>query len=493
MSGNTQLIDLGATIVFIMMMLYMVIGSQIEKYHCKFGHEAAYTILIGLLVSVIVKESHHEKLLKMLEFSDNTFFYVCLPPIVFSSGFNMQRGNFFSNIKMIILLGLFATICCFGMFSMMTMAVNNSKGLHQYSGKTGEWSILELSNSEILLMCSLLCSSDVIAAISLISYDEQPKLFSIVFGEGIMNDAVSIILFNTVMKYVSGDNHINWQTPLAILLDFIMLAGSSLLVGVIFGLISATLHKKWRAFSNNPVSECLMIFCFGYLAYLVSEVVKASGIISLLTSGIIMAHYTWFNLSPQGKQSSFIIFQFLGFILEAFVFSYLGLTFFSYSELMWSFDLFLVELGIILLARFMGTVGLVCLLDCCKFNSGVSFKELCFIWYAGLIRGAIAFGLVLRINDSFPNRNVIITTSLSLVIFTTVIFGSTVGLVSKCLFRKSAEEDDEDDYHILNKKTVGTRRNTKQINEDGTVEDVEVSSSESDYERMMHPNEESRQ
>lgn len=50
-------------------------------------------------------------------------------------------------------------------------------------------------------MCSLLCSSDVIAAISLISYDQEPTLFSIVFGEGILNDAVSIILFNTVMKY----------------------------------------------------------------------------------------------------------------------------------------------------------------------------------------------------------------------------------------------------------------------------------------------------
>jgi sodium/hydrogen exchanger-like protein 6/7/sodium/hydrogen exchanger 8 len=59
-------------------------------------------------------------------------------------------------------------------------------------------------------MCSLLCSSDVIAAISLISFDKQPKLFSIVFGEGIINDAVSIILFNTVMKYTAKNSKIGW-------------------------------------------------------------------------------------------------------------------------------------------------------------------------------------------------------------------------------------------------------------------------------------------
>ena len=51
---------------------------------------------------------------------------------------------------------------------------------------------------EVLSICALLCSSDVIAAIAMISYSDQPKLFSIVYGEGVFNDIVSIILFNTV-------------------------------------------------------------------------------------------------------------------------------------------------------------------------------------------------------------------------------------------------------------------------------------------------------
>ena len=45
------------------------------------------------------------------------------------------------------------------------------------------------------MISSLLCSSDVIAAISIVKYEEQPKLFSIIFGEGIVNDAVALILF----------------------------------------------------------------------------------------------------------------------------------------------------------------------------------------------------------------------------------------------------------------------------------------------------------
>jgi len=123
-------------------------------------------------------------------------------------------------------------------------------------------------------MCSLLCSSDVVAAISLISYDKQPNLFSIVFGEGITNDAVSIILFNTVHRYTTSDTEISLSTPIDIGKNFLGLGFKSLLIGVIFGLASAYLMAKYRAFSKNPVMESMMIFCFGYLSYVTSEVTK---------------------------------------------------------------------------------------------------------------------------------------------------------------------------------------------------------------------------
>lgn len=56
-------------------------------------------------------------------------------------------------------------------------------------------------------------------------------------------------------------------------------------------------------------------------------------------------------------------------------------------------------------------------------------KDLLFIAYAGMIRGAVAFGLVLRIDDSIQNRSVIVTSSLALVIVSTVFMGSTVSTV----------------------------------------------------------------
>ncbi|MCA9735966.1 cation:proton antiporter [candidate division KSB1 bacterium] len=41
-------------------------------------------------------------------------------------------------------------------------------------------------------------ASDAVAALTIIKATEFPKLFSIVFGEGLVNDAVAIILFKVV-------------------------------------------------------------------------------------------------------------------------------------------------------------------------------------------------------------------------------------------------------------------------------------------------------
>ena len=132
----------------------------------------------------------------------------------------------------------------------------------------------------------------------------------------------------------------------------------------------------------------------------------------------------------------------MGFIAEAFVFGYLGLTFFTFYEMKWSPDLFFTEIVVIILGRILGTLGLMSIAKMCGFvEKNINFKELVFIWYAGMIRGAIAFGLVLRIDNSFENRGVIVTTSLSLVIFTTVFYGSTVGILAKCLFKNDKKDE----------------------------------------------------
>ena len=174
----------------------------------------------------------------------------------------------------------------------------------------------------------------------MIKYEEQPQLFSIIFGEGITNDAVSIILFNTVEPFIGTNGQttedFTWVTPFKIIGNFLLLGIVSLLIGITFGLLASILFKKIRLLTISSIKETIIIFIFGYLAYSFSSLAGMSGIISLLTAGITMAHYGWYNLSPQGKHVSTCTFQVIGYATEAFIFGYLGLTFFSRSNHQWS-------------------------------------------------------------------------------------------------------------------------------------------------------------
>lgn len=91
------------------------------------------------------------------------------------------------------------------------------------------------------------------------------------------------------------------------------------------------------------------------------------------------------------------------------------------------------EFFIVIIGRFMGVFGAYYLLQCCSrsakgSNNHLSCKELTFIAYAALIRGAIAFGLVINIGEDTLEdkdiREVLVSSTLMLVILTTVIFGT---------------------------------------------------------------------
>ena len=110
-----------------------------------------------------------------------------------------------------------------------------------------------------------------------------------------------------------------------------------------------------------------------------------------------------------------------------------------------SISLVLLLMGTVVACRFMATVGFISCLKLCKYESKhhnpLNYRELIFIWYAGLIRGAIAFGLVLRIEPTFAGRDLIVTTCLSLVVVSTILFGSTASVVSYCLFGDLTKDD----------------------------------------------------
>ena len=333
-----------------MMVFFFVCEAYIEKKKPPIGHQTCITIMAGIVVSGIFWAAYGKQHMEDFNFSQEAFFNFFLPPIIFNSGYNMRKKKFFKNLGNIAIFGLFVTFVCFGIYSVGTYWMLNSFNFQMtnyynlsddvpYEGPNPR--PLELSMMKILLYTSLMCSSDVVAAVSIVDYNKQPKLFSCIFGEGVVNDIVSIILFGTVLSLQKVD--FTYSTPLLIIGQFIMLGVVSMAIGLIFGFFNSWIFKVFKFLRVNAITETFLILSISMLCYFISELtviggVKMSGIISLLTCGIIQSHYNYYNLSDQGKITSTLTVSFIGTASEAGVYSYIGLSLYSQIPGWWAWD-----------------------------------------------------------------------------------------------------------------------------------------------------------
>lgn len=72
----------------------------------------------------------------------------------------------------------------------------------------------------------------------MLSQDETPLLYSLVFGEGVVNDATSVVLFNAVQNF--DLSHINTSKALELVGNFLYLFASSTILGVVVSLSLST-------------------------------------------------------------------------------------------------------------------------------------------------------------------------------------------------------------------------------------------------------------
>jgi NhaP-type Na+/H+ or K+/H+ antiporter len=149
------------------------------------------------------------------------------------------------------------------------------------------------------------------------------------------------------------------MTPLIIAGNFIKLALASLAFGLVGGVFSSLLFKYCRFLCHSPITETLLLLIIAFVTYFLSEAQEFSGIITLLTCGITMAHYTWYNLSPQGKTISSVAIGMLGSGAESVVFAYIGLCTFTYAadqqdnKFPWSISFIGIMFAIIIVGRLM--------------------------------------------------------------------------------------------------------------------------------------------
>ena len=494
-------LNLVTLLAIIILMIYTVAAPIFEKIHFHYMHESGLCMIIGVIVSLIaIFFDPHTNFTRSINFSGDVFFTFVLPPIIFSAGYNLRKASFFKYFIYILSFGVFGTIMSFlwvapitllfnhfnlfyfpmkfndendntninknltqnNITNMTNMIINNIiSNISQINENISSTNItpnvnqdisgknyIHFSVTEILLFASVISATDTIAALTFINEDKEPKLFAILFGEGVVNDAVCIVLYRILREFTLSGNEFTSSTPLMMFSKFLSLAFYSFIIGLLMGCICAYMLKYFltKQIKLNRTQEISIILFFAFISYTFSEELGLSPIVTLLFTGIFISNYAFYNLSFQAREESSVVSRMISNIAEAFVFTYLGLTLISSIQNNFCLSFLIIEFFVVIFGRVFAIFGLSFLIEKLgvkSFHMKVSQKGI--MSCAGSIRGAIAFGLAISIETSNKvHKEILVGTTLILVFFTTIVFGALMPVMINLMKKLDKPEDNKD-------------------------------------------------
>lgn len=138
---------------------------------------------------------------------------------------------------------------------------------------------LNINFVDALSVGATLSATDPVTILAIFNlYKVEPKLYTVIFGESILNDAVAIVLFETAQKYkagaVAGDLTI--VSLFEAIGTFLLVFFGSLMIGVVVGIGTALVLKYTYVRRFQKIETCLVIL-IAYASYFFSNGIHMSG------------------------------------------------------------------------------------------------------------------------------------------------------------------------------------------------------------------------
>ncbi|XP_030065583.1 sodium/hydrogen exchanger 3 [Microcaecilia unicolor] len=399
--------------------------------------ESCLLIVLGLLLGGIVWAADH---IASFTLTPTVFFFYLLPPIVLDAGYFMPNRLFFGNLGTILLYAVIGTV-----WNAATTGLS-LYGIYQ----TGIMGYLDINLLDFLLFGSLIAAVDPVAVLAV--FEEvhvNEVLFIIVFGESLLNDAVTVVLYNVFDSFVSmGAENVTGVDCVKGIVSFFVVSLGGTAIGIVFAFL---LSLVTRFTKHVRIIEPGFVFVISYLSYLTSEMLSLSAILAITFCGICCQKYVKANISQQSATTVRYTMKMLASGAETIIFMFLGISAVNPDIWKWNTAFILLTLVFISIYRIIGVIIQTWILNRYRMVQ-LGIIDQVVMSYGGL-RGAVAFALVALLDsEKVKEKNLFVSTTIIVVYFTVIFQGLTIKPLVQWLKVKRSEHRDP----MLNEKLQGT-------------------------------------
>ncbi|NXC27105.1 SL9A9 protein, partial [Campylorhamphus procurvoides] len=453
---------------------YVTKAPDVESgtvYECEKLNSGPAILLINITNQVYEYQykreiSHHNvnghqgnAMLQKMTFDPSIFFNILLPPIIFHAGYSLKKRHFFRNLGSILTYAFLGTaISCIVIGLIMYGFVKAMVHI----GQLKQW---EFHFTDCLFFGSLMSATDPVTVLAIFhKLHVDTDLYTLLFGESVLNDAVAIVLTHSISIYSPKENPNAFDAAAFFqsVGNFLGIFAGSFAMGSSYAVVTALISfmhlTKFTKLCEFPMLETGLFFLLSWSAFLSAEAAGLTGIVAVLFCGVTQAHYTYNNLSPDSKMRTKQLFEFMNFLAENFIFCYMGLALFAFQNHIFN-PLFIFGAFVaVFVARACNIYPLSFLLNLGrKQKIPGNFQHM--MMFSGL-RGAIAFALAIQDTES-QAKQMMFTTALLIVFFTVwVLGGGTTPMLTWLQIRVGIDPDEDLKAESASKSASNFDKNT---------------------------------
>ncbi|XP_066475093.1 sodium/hydrogen exchanger 9 [Tiliqua scincoides] len=376
-------------------------------------------------------------MLQKMTFDPSIFFNVLLPPIIFHAGYSLKKRHFFRNLGSVLTYAFLGTaISCIVIGLIMYGFVKAMVQVNQL--KNGDFHF-----TDCLFFGSLMSATDPVTVLAIFhELHVDTDLYTLLFGESVLNDAVAIVLTHSISIYSPKENPNVFDAAAFFqsVGNFLGIFAGSFAMGSAYAVVTSLL-TKFTKLCEFPMLETGLFFLLSWSAFLSAEAAGLTGIVAVLFCGVTQAHYTYNNLSADSKMRTKQLFEFMNFLAENVIFCYMGLALFTFQNHIFNALFIFGAFVAIFIARACNIYPLSFILNLGrKQKIPRNFQHM--MMFSGL-RGAIAFALAIQDTESQP-KQMMFTTTLLIVFSTVWVFGGgTTPMLAWLQIRVGIDPDED--------------------------------------------------